>query len=292
MITKLNTKNNLIAKLQSNLINQLLIINIQKESAFCKFVVMIKNCLIFLFLFVICVTCEHRESEKLMIATAANMQFPMKELVRVFTENTGIECETVISSSGMLTAQIREGAPFDIFVSADMKYPAELSQGGFTRSPPEIYAYGKLILWTLDRGLDPSLELLTSDLIRHIALANPKTAPYGVAAVEVLKGVGIYERVENKLVFGESISQTSQFVVSKAAEIGFTAKSVVLSPDLQDKGNWIEMDTKYYSPIAQGVVILKNRKKRINQAKKFHDFLFSSKGKEILNKFGYSVPAL
>ncbi len=250
---------------------------------------MAKSGILVFILFLLCYGCRQRESEKLMIATAANMHFPMKELVQVFTENTGIECETVISSSGILTAQIREGAPYDIFVSADMKYPTELYKNGFTLSAPEIYAYGKLILWTLYNELDPSIELLASDSIRHIALANPKTAPYGVAAIEVLDHAGIYEKVEKKLVFGESISQTSQFVVSKAAEIGFTAKSVVLSPDIEDKGNWTEVDTKYYTPIAQGVVILKNRKKWANQAKKFYEFLFSEKGKEILDKFGYSV---
>lgn len=236
--------------------------------------------------------CGPRDSGKLMIATAANMQYPMKNLVGAFTENTGIECETIISSSGILTAQIREGAPFDIFVSADLKYPTELYKDGFTHSTPEIYAYGNLVLWTLKEELEPAVELLTTDSIRHIALANPKTAPYGTAAVEVLENTDIYEKVKNKLVFGESISQTSQFIVSGAAEIGFTAKSVVLSPDIPEKGNWIEVDEKLYSPIAQGMVILKNSKKRINQAEKFHDFLFSEEGRKILNKFGYAVRKL
>ena len=236
--------------------------------------------------------CRQLDAERLTIATSANMQYAMKDLVRAFTEKTGIACETVISSSGILTAQIREGAPFDLFVSADMKYPTELFRDGFTVSEPEIYAYGKLILWTLDPGLDPSLVLLTSDRIRHIALANPKTAPYGTATVEALENAGIYEKVKYKLVFGESISQTSQFIVSGAAEIGFSAKSVVLSPDLEKKGNWIEVEENNYTPIAQGVVILKNRKKRIQQAEKFDEFLFSENGREILNKFGYSVNAL
>jgi molybdate transport system substrate-binding protein len=265
---------------------------ILKEVAKRKIMNMIKGNTIILLSLIIGIACGPKDSEKLMIATAANMQYPMKDLVKAFTENTGIECETVISSSGILTTQIREGAPFDIFVSADMKYPSELFKDGYTLSTPEIYAYGKLILWTLDKRLDPSLELLTSDSIRHIALANPKTAPYGMAAMEVLERTGIYEKVQNKLVYGESISQTSQFVVSGAAEIGFTAISVVLSAKLEDRGKWIEIDEKYYVPIAQGVVVLKNRKKSIHQAKLFHDFLFSEKGKEILDKFGYSVRAI
>lgn len=233
--------------------------------------------------------CRQKEPEKLIIAAAANMQFPMKELIQVFTQETGIKCESVISSSGILTAQIREGAPFDIFVSADMKYPAELYKRGFTVSPPKIYAYGKLILWTLNQSIKPSIELLADDSILHIALANPKTAPYGIAAVEVLEHAGLYSKVEKKLVFGESISQTSQFVVSGAAEIGFIAKSVVFTSEVENKGSWIEVDKNYYTPIAQGVVVLKNRKKHAKPAKRFYEFLFSVKGKEILNKFGYSV---
>lgn len=236
--------------------------------------------------------CGTRDSRKLIIATSANMQYPMKDLVSTFTKDTGIECETIISSSGILTAQIREGAPFDVFVSADMKYPSELFRDGFTRKPPEVYAYGKLVLWTLNKKLDPSIELLTTEGIRHIALANPRTAPYGTAAVEVLKNTHIYETIKNKLVYGESISQTSQFIVSGAAEIGFTAKSVVVSPETVEKGNWIDVNAQLYTPIAQGMVILKNSKKRITEAETFQDFLFSEQGKEILNKFGYTVHGL
>jgi molybdate transport system substrate-binding protein len=231
--------------------------------------------------------CRQKDSEKLFIATAANMQYPMNDLVKAFSLQTGMDCETVISSSGILTAQIREGAPFDVFVSADMKYPAELYKDGYTIAAPEIYAYGVLILWTIVQELDPSIDLLTSDRIRHIALANPRTAPYGMAAVEVLERAGIYDMVQKKLVYGESISQTSQFIVSGAAEIGFTAKSVALSPDMEDRGNWIVVDENHYTPIAQGMVILKNKK--IKQAEKFRDFLFSEKGRKILNKFGYLV---
>jgi len=234
-------------------------------------------------------SCRHQDPEKLMIATAANMQYPMKELIHEFRTETGIECETVVSSSGILTAQIREGAPFDVFVSADMKYPAELYRHGYASTKPEIYAYGKLVLWTLNNNLEPSIDMLTSDRIKHIAIANPRTAPYGSAAVEVLRHYGIYEKVENKLVFGESISQTSQFIISKAAEIGFTAKSVVLSQVPEKNGNWIEVDTGHYTPIAQGVIILKNKRKQHRQARKFYKFLFSTKSKKILDKFGYLV---
>ncbi len=248
------------------------------------------NALIFPTLFLlIFASCEQNDKSKLTIATAANMQFAMHELTKEFTKETGVICESITSSSGKLTAQIKEGAPYDVFVSADMKFPNELFKTGFTTKEPEIYAYGKLVIWTMNSQLNPDFESLTINHIKHIAMANPKTAPYGIAAEEVLKKKNLYNKIKTKLVFGESVAQTNQFIVSYAAEIGFTAKSVVLSQNQKGKGNWKEVNENLYTPIAQGVVVLKNRNIHKNEALQFQDFLFSVKGKEILNKFGYSV---
>lgn len=233
--------------------------------------------------------CQPVGRDKLTIAVAANMQFAMKELTAEFTGETGISCETVISSSGKFTAQIREGAPYDVFVSADMKYPSGLFREGHTTASPETYAYGRLVIWSMIDSLTPSVALLNTDKITHIALANPRTAPYGLASVEVLKYYNIYEKVENKLVYGESIAQTNHFIISKAAEAGFTSLSVVRSPEMQGKGSWKELDPKTYSPITQGVVVLKNRPQMQDEAQKFYNFLFSKKGKHILDQFGYRV---
>ncbi len=233
-------------------------------------------------------SCHQEKSEKLNIAVAANMQFAIKELAKKFTDQTTIECDLIISSSGKLTAQIIEGAPFDVFVSADMKYPMALYNNALTESQPRIYAYGKLVLWSMVESISSSINLLEKKEINHIALANPKTAPYGSATIEVLKHFDIYDEIKNKLVFGESVAQVNQFVISRAAEIGFTAKSVLLSSELKDKGNWIDLDATTYSPIEQGVVILKNTT-HPKEAKQFYDFLFSKEGKEILKDFGYDV---
>jgi molybdate transport system substrate-binding protein len=241
------------------------------------------------FLFLIFFSCKQNNQPKLRLAAAANMQFAMLELSDAFTKETGIACETIISSSGKLTAQIKEGAPFDVFVSADMKYPKDLFENGFTTSKPNIYAYGKLVIWTMNKQLSPDFESFSKKQVKYIALANPKTAPYGYSAFEALNRKNIYNSVKDKLVFGESIAQTNQFITTYAAQIGFTSKSVVISTKLKDKGNWKEVDPDLYTPMAQGVVVLKNRNDQILQAEKFNDFLFSAKGKEILNKFGYSV---
>ena len=232
--------------------------------------------------------CTQSGTDKVTVATAANMQFVMKELTRSFTEQTGIRCEAIISSSGKLTAHIKKGAPYDIFVSADMKYPVELYESGFTTRGPEIYAHGKLVLWTIADDIKPGIEILTDPKINHIALANPRLAPYGAAAVEVLKYFGIYEQVVKKLVFGESISQVNHFITSGSAEIGITSKSVVFSSEMKGKGNWADLEKNSYMPISQAAVILK-REKDMTDAVRFYDFLFSEDAKEIFRNFGYEV---
>ena len=235
-------------------------------------------------------TCQQKEPAQLTIATAANMQFAMEALVDAFSEEYGITCEIIMSSSGKLTAQIQQGAPFDVFVSADMKYPNQLHENGFTQTPPQIYAYGQLILWTRNEQLRPSIELLQQATFKHLALANPKTAPYGQAAMEVLQYFQLSEKLADQLVYGESIAQTNQFITSGAAELGFTAKSVVLAPKLKNKGNWIPLPTEAYQAIEQGVVLLKSDEKRKTRAQKFYHFLFSASAQEILSNFGYLSP--
>jgi len=234
--------------------------------------------------------CSKNKNNKLVIACSANMQFAIKEIAAAFTQEKGYECEVIISSSGKLTAQILEGAPYDIFVSADLKYPETLYKKDVTTQAPKVYAYGQLVLWTTSESLIPSIETLTDTQITHIALANPKTAPYGKAAVSVLQNADLYEKIAHKLVYGESIAQTNQFIVSGAADIGFTSQSVVLSPVAKNKGRWSAIDKDDYATIAQGVVILK--KDTLREASlKFYDFLFSPKSKEILENFGYLVPS-
>jgi len=237
-----------------------------------------------------CAGCNPNDRNTLTIATSANMQFTMEALIEAFSEETGIACRPVVSSSGKLTAQITEGAPYDILVSADLKYPAKLYQQGLTTGPPEIYAYGKLVLWRRYSNAAPTLELLMSDTIRHIAIANPRTAPYGIATLEFLKHEGLYGHVVNKLVYGESLAQANQFVLSGAADAGFTSKSVVLSKVMQGKANWVELNPTSYDPIAQGIVLIKGQQRHVKHAAAFRDFLFSEKGKAILDKFGYTVP--
>lgn len=229
------------------------------------------------------------DTQSINVAVAANMQFAMKDLASAFEEKTGIACELIIGSSGKLTAQIKQGAPFDVFVSANMMYPEEIQNSGLAAAPPQVYAYGKLVLWSMKEGLEPSIELLGDPSIRHIALANPKTAPYGAAAIEVLAKYQMIDRLNDKLVYGESIAQTSQYISAGAVEMGFTALSVVLSPEWQGKGKWILIDTGLYAPIEQGVVVVRHEGGREEAAKQFQDFLFSEEAGKVLEGYGYAV---
>ena len=233
-------------------------------------------------------SCQKSEESKLNIAVAANMQFAMKEILKEFKEQTGIECQMMTSSSGKLTAQIKEGAPYHIFVSANMKYPQDLFDAGFTTSKPEIYAFGRLVLWSKIEGMSLRLDSLNHKVLNHIALANPKMAPYGMAAKEVLENLGLYEALEDKLVFGESVAQCNQFIISKSAEMGFTAKSVVLSRNAKDQGHWIDIDPSLYAPIAQGAVIIRQNELQA-EAKAFYEFLFSDRAALILEEYGYQM---
>ncbi len=235
------------------------------------------------------ISCKHSQKSRLTIATSANMKLAMKEIVNSFEKEQDIECEMIVGSSGKLTAQIRGHAPFDVFVSANTLYPEELYRTGYSDEKAIVYAYGKLILLSMKKDLFPDLNNLNREEINHIALGNPKTAPYGTAAMEVLKNKKIFSELKDKFVYGESVSQVNQFILSGVAEVGFTAKSVIMSPGIKDKGHWIEIDSSLYNPIAQGFIVLNNRKDHLEEAKKFRDFLISEKAGKILNTFGYSV---
>lgn len=229
---------------------------------------------------------------KLTVAVAANMQYTMESLKAEFNKTDKTEIDVVLGASGKLTQQIMQSAPFDIFISADTAFPKKLADTGMAAEPPKVYAQGLLVLWSAKPGIQPTadLKLLLNDNIQHIAIANTKTAPYGTAAEFILKKYNLYDKVSSKLVTGESITQTSQFIATQAADIGFTAKSIVISDEMKDKGKWIELKRSDYPAIKQAAVLLKyGQENHADEAKKFYDFLYSTKAKEIYKKFGYIV---
>ena len=187
------------------------------------------------------------------VAVAANVQYTFEELKAEFQKETGITVKQIIGSSGKFTTQIENGAPFDVFLSADMDYPKTLEKEGLAYNAPKIYAYGTLVLWTMNNvDLSKGMDVLRDPTVIKIAIASPNTAPYGRQAVNALKHFKIYQAVDDKLVYAESIAQVNQFIAVQVADIGFTAKSVVLAPNMLDKGKWIEVDKNAYEQIAQG----------------------------------------
>lgn len=232
-------------------------------------------------------------AETLTVAVAANVQFAFEEIKTTFEKiNPEINIRTVIGSSGKIAAQIEHGAPFDIFFSADAYYPQILQKNNLTLNTPKVYAYGILILWTRnDINLSHDLSLLTTPNIKKIALPNPKTAPYGHEALNVLKHLNLYKKTSSKFVYGENVAQTNQFIFSKACDIGFTAKSAVLIPQTKNKGRWIEIPPETYDPIQQTAVILKKRGNiKLPVVQKFFNFIFSSDARKIFKKYGYMLP--
>lgn len=234
---------------------------------------------------------SQKKREKITIAVAANVQFAMQELEAAFEQEHDVAIETVISSSGKLAAQVMQGAPYSIFLSANLDYPQAVQEAGYGSEALKTYAYGALVLWSRKNiQLDTNLQLLQHPSIDKIAIANPRNAPYGAEAINALKYYGIYEQVEGKLAYGESIAQTNQYILSKAVDLGITAKSAVLAPAIQGKGEWLELSSKAYQPIEQGAMITKYGMKHAPEAcKKFWDFLFSPKARSILLKYGYST---
>ncbi|MBK3332765.1 molybdate ABC transporter substrate-binding protein [Persephonella atlantica] len=232
--------------------------------------------------------------ETLRIAAAANVQYPLREIVSYFKKKyPDIKVVTVVSSSGKLTAQIERGAPYHIFMSANMKYPEYLYERGLTTGKPQVYAVGILVLWSM-KNLPlkkEGIKVLLENYIKKISVPNPKNAPYGEEAIRAMKYFGIYRKVKNKLVYGESVSQSTQYIYKRLVDVGFTSKSVVLSPQMKGRGVWIEISQNAYRPIKQGVVILKNGN-GVDVAREFVRFLFSSEAKRILKKYGYKVGQL
>ena len=231
-------------------------------------------------------------AKELNLALAANVSYAINDLIKEFNKtNKNIKVKYVIGSSGKLTAQIKNGAPYDLFLSANMKYPNTLYKKNLTLNKPLVYAKGSLaLLSTKAKGLSSKLKLLTNKDIKRIAIANPKTAPYGIASKEALKKSNLYEKIKNKLIFGESISQTVSYTVT-AADIGFIAKSSLYSKKMKKfkkNINWVEVDDSLYTPTKQGIVILKKTKVK-DEAQAFFNFIKSKNAKNIFKKYGYKT---
>ncbi len=226
------------------------------------------------------------------IAVAANMGYAIETLKKEFnTVHPETKIQVILGSSGKLVAQIKHGAPYGLFMSADMNYPDALYTEKTAVSKPVIYAQGALAFLSVkQRNYSEGIAVLNAPDVKKIAIANPKTAPYGVAAIEAMKNVKLYDKLKDKFVYAESISQTVAYAMT-AADIGVIAKSSLFSPKMshfKEGLHWSEVDQKLYTPIDQGMVILKEGEGNA-EVKAFYDFVLGDKAKEIFKQYGYKV---
>ncbi|HVW94816.1 MAG TPA: molybdate ABC transporter substrate-binding protein [Mucilaginibacter sp.] len=226
-------------------------------------------------------------AQNLKVAIAANLQPVIKELRKDFKKRTGITIEPISGASGNLTSQIKNGAPYDVFLSADMSFPGALFTSGFSAKKPVVYTRGSLIICSSQNiGFENWERLLLTDRVKKIAIANPKTAPYGSAAVEALTHKGIYDDIAPNIVTGESISQVNTYIITGVVDVGFTTQALVNDPANKTTLYWRAIDQKLYSPIEQGMIITKHGAAN-PAASRFYHYILSAPAQAIFKKFGY-----
>lgn len=229
---------------------------------------------------------------ELTVAAAADLSSALKEMAANYEQKTGVHLKLSFGSSGMLTQELQNGAPFDVFLSADMEYPRQLVVAGLAEGDSLTqYARGKLVLWTpSDSRLDlqhHGLNVLLDPSVKKIAIANPQHAPYGRAAMAALQHAGLYDRVKDRLVMGESVAQAAQFVESGNAQAGFVALAHARALAMSGKGKYWEVPAEDYPPLDQGAVILTHSQHK-REAADFLRYLGSAEASELLRKYGFA----
>lgn len=242
---------------------------------------------------VVCVLLATLKAGEINIAVAANVSYAMEALREAFkAHHPETRVRVTLGSSGKLTAQISHGAPYQLFLSANMKYPESLFEQERAVSKPVVYARGGLACFSATpKPFEKGMRLLTEKSIQKVAIANPKTAPYGKAALEAMQNAGITVPVKPKLIYAESISQTVSYAIT-AADIGFVAVSSLYSSKMKQykEGiHWVKVDPTLYSPIEQGIVLLKKGGKD-PEVQAFYNFMLGDEAKKILTDYGYMVP--
>jgi molybdate transport system substrate-binding protein len=228
------------------------------------------------------------QAQTIKVAAAANLRFVFDEIkARYAVTNPKTTVTANFGSSGALLQQILNGAEFDLFMAADNSSPVKLKDQGSASGEIKTYALGKLVLWSNTTDVSKGLEILADPSVKRVAVAKPNLAPYGDRAIACLKQAGIYDKVKDKIIYADNISQTAQFAQTGNAEVAFLAMSLTLTPDM--KGSTYMIDTKMYKPVEQAMVLVKSWKTN-PEAVKFMKFVLSETCKPIFEKNGYIVP--
>src|SRR3954452_13976588 len=234
------------------------------------------------------------QTAELTVAAAADLSSALPEIGQAYEKKTGIKLKFSFGASGAIAQQIHNGAPFDIFFSADTDYPKQLIAGGEADAASlHEYAIGNLVLWVpaespLDVG-QKGMDILLDASVKKIAIANPQHAPYGRAAVAALKHAGLYDRLAERFVLGENVSQAAQFAESGNAQSGFVALAHALSPNVKGTGRFWVVPADYYPPLQQGVVVI-SRSQHKKEAAEFLEYLKSKEASDVLRKYGFTLP--
>ena len=242
----------------------------------------------------LCLWVTTARAGEITIAAASDLNFAFKEIVADFEKKTGNTVKLSLGSSGNFFAQLSNGAPFDLFFSADIGYPKKLEEAGLTE-PGTLYMYavGKIVVWVpkgspIDVGA-MGIKALQHPSVKKVAIANPKHAPYGRAAVAAMEHFKVYDAVKDKFVLGENISQTAQFVQTGGADIGIIALSLAVAPIMKEAGTLWEVPAEAYPRLEQGAVVLKAAKDP-KVARAFLDYIKSPEGRAVFKRYGFFVP--
>jgi len=228
---------------------------------------------------------------KFTIAAASDLRFALDDIIAVYREaHPEHEFEVIYGSSGKMTTQIINGAPFDIFFSADISFPQRLHAEGLAATEPAVYAIGRIVLWsrTVDASALTLEDLATDERLRRIAIAQPAHAPYGMRAQEAMEAAGVWEKVQGKLVFGENIAQTAQMVESGAADIGIIALSLAKFPALAAHGHYL-IDERLHKPLTQGYVVTRRGAGKPG-VMAFANFIETDVAHAIMQRYGFVMP--
>jgi molybdate transport system substrate-binding protein len=231
-------------------------------------------------------------AQEITVAAAADLQFAMQDVAARYQKEVGKTVKVIYGSSGNFYQQIQNGAPFDIFFSANLDYAKKLEDAGLAE-PGSFYPYakGKIVIWVRNESkldLNSGMKVFLNPSVKKIAVANPLHAPYGQAAVAAMQKENIYDQVKDKFVLGENISQTASFVVSGSADAGVVALALALSPNMKDKGRYVEVPAGEYPPIEQACVVLASSKNK-EAAKQFLLFVRTAAIGDVLRSYGFDV---
>ena len=229
-------------------------------------------------------------NEPVRIAAASDLRFALDDIIALYRgDNPDANIQAIYGSSGKMTTQIINGAPYDLFFSADIAFPERLHAEGLTATEPAVYAIGRIVIWssTLDAA-SLTLEDLAADNIRRVAIAQPAHAPYGMRAEEAMQSAGVWEAVQGKLVFGENIAHAAQMAESGAAQVGIIALSLAKFPDLAQHSHHL-IDDALHHPLTQGYVVTRRGGNK-PEAHAFADFMTTEAAHGVMTRYGFEMP--